>query len=166
VCVCQPATGSGPACFGTGPEPRLHPKQHCITLELSICLLPFGAKHSTKNACWELIHAQPLQAGLAGGASLCALVQMCPWARNTLSHWVRSCLLQSVRGGWADPQIRMAGAAGKPADQLPGHWVVEWLSALGAMTQVSQPHKRTDCSTALQNIAGTRVLCPMVANSR
>jgi hypothetical protein len=55
------------------------------------------------------------------------LLQMCPWIRDVLSDWVHTCLLQSIRGRWANPQIRMADAAGNPVGQLPSHAMVEWL---------------------------------------
>jgi hypothetical protein len=70
--VCQQATGSGPDCFGAGPEPGLRPEQRCVTPEQSVCLLPFGAKCPNKSACWELIHAWPLGRPHGQGKSLCA----------------------------------------------------------------------------------------------
>jgi hypothetical protein len=52
---------------------------------------------------------------------------MRPSMRDMLSDWVRACLLQSIRGGWADRQVPMVDVARKLVGQLLSHLVVERL---------------------------------------
>jgi hypothetical protein len=86
--------------------------------------------------------------------------------KDVLSDWAHTCLLQSIRGAWADPQIRMANAVESwQVSQLAMRWWND-SSTLEAMTQVSCPCKRTVCTTALQNIAETRGLAPSHASTQ